>query len=397
MKKHYTLFSVKRDNRQKKKEKGAKDMEKLESKRGITLVALIITIIVLLILVGITINLTIGDGGIIKRAEESSDQYKISEYIERLKLEVISKPDMLSKEKLSEYISRVEEKGIIEKNKTIYDEENNIYYVEVKEGYVFKIQEEPEDNIIIEQQLEQVNLKDWFKKLEVVKLTTRMIVIEIKDIENANSYTYKIKEKDGLDYSEGVTIKVNTYCFENLQPNQIYDVKVIIETDNKKIEIDKQVATEKVITLVENGVINNEVTGGFNERNMTASSNSAKVYLRDGYIDLDAPNSSAAGYIMKKPITSELLEKYNKVYCEYEIVATYDEFGQYTYANYGAARIGVVNQNNSVIKWSPVTNETKETKKRIIVELDISDCEGQYLAIQAHRCRMYAYNIWFDN
>ncbi len=48
---------------------------KRESK-GITLVALVITIIVLLILAGITISLTIGQKGIIKRAEEAGKNYQ---------------------------------------------------------------------------------------------------------------------------------------------------------------------------------------------------------------------------------------------------------------------------------------------------------------------------------
>ena len=44
-------------------------------KRGITLVALVITIIVLLILAGITISLTIGQNGIITRAQEAGKNY----------------------------------------------------------------------------------------------------------------------------------------------------------------------------------------------------------------------------------------------------------------------------------------------------------------------------------
>ncbi len=44
--------------------------------KGITLVALVITIIILLILAGITINLTIGQRGILKRAEEAGKNYQ---------------------------------------------------------------------------------------------------------------------------------------------------------------------------------------------------------------------------------------------------------------------------------------------------------------------------------
>ena len=47
----------------------------LKGQKGITLVALVITIIVLLILAGITISLTLGQDGILKRAEEAGKNY----------------------------------------------------------------------------------------------------------------------------------------------------------------------------------------------------------------------------------------------------------------------------------------------------------------------------------
>ena len=47
----------------------------MKKENGITLVALVITIIVLLILAGITINLTIGQDGILKRAGEAGKNY----------------------------------------------------------------------------------------------------------------------------------------------------------------------------------------------------------------------------------------------------------------------------------------------------------------------------------
>ena len=43
--------------------------------QGITLIALVITIIVLLILAGVTINLTLKDGGIFRKAQIASENY----------------------------------------------------------------------------------------------------------------------------------------------------------------------------------------------------------------------------------------------------------------------------------------------------------------------------------
>ncbi len=48
----------------------------MKSRKGITLIALVITIIVLLILTGITINLTIGEHGILTMAKESGKNYQ---------------------------------------------------------------------------------------------------------------------------------------------------------------------------------------------------------------------------------------------------------------------------------------------------------------------------------
>ena len=50
-------------------------MKKLKQQKGITLIALVITIIVLLILAGITINLTIGQDGIITKAQQAGKNY----------------------------------------------------------------------------------------------------------------------------------------------------------------------------------------------------------------------------------------------------------------------------------------------------------------------------------
>jgi hypothetical protein len=57
-----------------------------KNKRGITLVALVITIIVLLILAGITISLTIGEGGIITIAQQAGKNYVQASTDEQIEL-----------------------------------------------------------------------------------------------------------------------------------------------------------------------------------------------------------------------------------------------------------------------------------------------------------------------
>lgn len=62
-------------------------MKKSNPNSGITLVALVITIIILLILAGITINLTVGQQGILRRAQEAGKNYQESANKEKSELD----------------------------------------------------------------------------------------------------------------------------------------------------------------------------------------------------------------------------------------------------------------------------------------------------------------------
>ena len=58
-----------------KNQKTTKNMNLINNNKGITLIALVITIIVLLILAGVTINLTLGENGIFRTAEQAGKNY----------------------------------------------------------------------------------------------------------------------------------------------------------------------------------------------------------------------------------------------------------------------------------------------------------------------------------
>lgn len=47
----------------------------MKKENGITLVALVVTIVVLIIIAGVTLSLTIGNGGIMKRAKTAVNDY----------------------------------------------------------------------------------------------------------------------------------------------------------------------------------------------------------------------------------------------------------------------------------------------------------------------------------
>ena len=61
--------------------------KKMKSKKGITLIALVVTIVVLLILAGITINLVFADGGILQKASDAADRQKEAEESDKSAIE----------------------------------------------------------------------------------------------------------------------------------------------------------------------------------------------------------------------------------------------------------------------------------------------------------------------
>ena len=74
------------------KEKGRENkitMKKLKKQvKGITLIALVVTIIVLLILAGVAINLTVGDNGLFRRAQNAADTWQETSEREAIELAV---------------------------------------------------------------------------------------------------------------------------------------------------------------------------------------------------------------------------------------------------------------------------------------------------------------------
>ena len=64
--------------------------EILKNKKGITLVALVVTIIVLIILAGVSINLVLGENGIITKATDAKENTIIGQEKEQVELANVS-------------------------------------------------------------------------------------------------------------------------------------------------------------------------------------------------------------------------------------------------------------------------------------------------------------------
>lgn len=161
-------------------------MNKMERKKGITLIALVITIIVLLILAGITISLIIDQKGIIQQAKNAQIQEKIAEITEQLEMK---KADLAIEDKstilnLKRYLEEIlVEKAIGEHTieLTIKNSLETYAYIIVDNQYGYT--------------LEQVENGD-------IKITYKGTPILVEDIQiNKDNITMEINSQETLEVS----------------------------------------------------------------------------------------------------------------------------------------------------------------------------------------------------
>ena len=110
----------------------------MKNREGITLIALVITIVVLIILAGITINLTIGENGILSKAKKAKEDMNFAAAYERVNLKIIeANTEKMSTDgrtctlkELEEYLAKEEQIDIVIKS---YNKEA---YVDTRLGVV---------------------------------------------------------------------------------------------------------------------------------------------------------------------------------------------------------------------------------------------------------------------
>lgn len=111
---------------------------KSKSKRGITLISLVITIIVLLILAGISVTMLAGENNIIKKAGQAADETKLAAYKDEISLSSIGSIDESGKnniEKVKQQLDNTEKY-----NTSILGD--TLVIITKKENYVFEINQD---------------------------------------------------------------------------------------------------------------------------------------------------------------------------------------------------------------------------------------------------------------
>ncbi len=198
--------------------------------KGITLIALIITIIILLILAGVTINVLIGDNGLLKTAKEAGEKYEkaaIKEELESVILDIqisnymnITMQDIIDKLPVKcpgvEWIDTDSEEPI---------GEYKGYEFKVKSDYTVEVLEKAKGDrpeitkVEIETDGEPVTSASIRVTVKTKEGRTVSSVVEEKSNENL------VKNEDG------------TYTLNGITKNGIYIIKVtdsLRKNNNKK-------------------------------------------------------------------------------------------------------------------------------------------------------------------
>lgn len=173
---------------------------KNNNQKGITLIALIITIIVLLILAGVTISLTLGEGGIFKIATNAVEETKEKSAIEKVQLMLADymTEKYIGTKTLEEYLNEQKAKGELDE---VTNNGDGTITVEV-DGYEITIRE---DDLKIIETVKVGGVKPTF---EVYITTPTGNTIEPSEEETLEQKAITINIKNIAEFGENFTIQV---------------------------------------------------------------------------------------------------------------------------------------------------------------------------------------------
>lgn len=114
-----------------------KIMQKQKNKqKGITLIALVVTIIVLIILAGVSINMLVGENGIITQAQTAKEENGRAEIIEKIQLEITEKQtENLGTINEEEFYEILEKYGTVSSDETILTTTEGSYEIAIADIY----------------------------------------------------------------------------------------------------------------------------------------------------------------------------------------------------------------------------------------------------------------------
>jgi len=258
-------------------------VKKSEKEKGITMVALVVTIIILIILAGVSINMTLGENGIIKKAQEAKRQQVISETKEKIRMEILEaqidameRDEEIKQEQIRDIIANYGE--LQEDGETIVIKDTN-YKIDLSEIYTDKTttegnEAEYKEKIALleakieelKQQLEELTTRDENKTIYQVSIGIINTAYSSNgEIIMPNSESYKsvpggkaiagfVSEKVTLIENSKLTLPKGKYTFESMVPtrSQAYGTGYKVFTSNGQLLVDHTYATTTSIFATSN-------------------------------------------------------------------------------------------------------------------------------------------------
>ena len=260
----------------------------MKEEKGITLISLVVTVIILIILAGVSINLLLGQYGIVTRAQEAKKQTQVASITENIKLKLLDRQieevNTLTQTQIEEVLLKY---GTINKN-----EDGSIKSITTKEGNYEIAFEDLYEGEVLEtyNKAKNVNAPELLTGMSPIKFTEATEIAEGKTITtNANDenwYNYANKKWANAQTQDGsmwvwiprYAYKITYYTDETKQTisetKTSYgstDVVFLIGTENKyydetndviKNETDEGYTVHPAFTTdIENGGWDKELTG----------------------------------------------------------------------------------------------------------------------------------------
>lgn len=226
----------------------------MRKNRGITIISLVITIIILIILAGLTINMAIGENGIITKARETKKLQTIAEAKEKIGTEILAaqveateRNEELEQSQIEDIISKYGE--LQEDGDTIILNENGyeISLLEIYSGTITSTGSYSELKAkvaLLEQQLEDATKSQSDASKELSDLKTILSQTTVTEAQILKDYT---AYKDGklitgtMENYAGQTVVVNSISSDDTNtyltiPNAgYYDVNSKISASNSNL------------------------------------------------------------------------------------------------------------------------------------------------------------------
>lgn len=347
-------------------------MKNLRHEKAITLIALVITIILLLILVGIVLQLTLGEYGILNKTKETTIAYKEQEAREKLELVLLDlQTDKVIDKKYNEneYIDA----KIRDNNMEIG---GDIVFVD---GWKFEIDRsvpqigenlgQGKVNITVEAEASYIGTSST--TINVTATSTKGNIVE---------YQYKLNGE-----VKEIT-EQSTYTIENLEPATTYKILVIAidELGNRSSSKMFTIATKQRTYIIKDGI-----------QQMQGQTKNATISQEEGYINLVCSTTyDRAGILYNYDFTNYKKAKIDTAIIKKDQAETNCQISLSQFNN---------SSNEDWSTYEIIASNHETVKPRKTYELDIGEFKGNHIIAYlknatnpATAATMHIYNLWLE-